>query len=219
MTTRSEWTEYYDEHEGREPREMLLEVLDAFGAGEERSAVDLGCGSGIDTLAMLLRGWRVFAIDAEEEAIERVRRRVPGTLSSRLTTVVSRMEDIDLPTGVDLVWASFSLFFCRPDSFGEVWSRIDEAIAPGGRFAGELLGDRDTWAPEDDISAFTRDQAVALFNGFEVERFDEEEEDGRATSEEKHWHLFHAVARRPDTASAPGGTSSPRSAPSTTTAR
>ena len=59
MTTRSEWTEYYDEHEGREPREMLLEVLDAFGAGEERSAVDLGCGSGIDTLAMLRRGWRV----------------------------------------------------------------------------------------------------------------------------------------------------------------
>ena len=88
MTTRSEWTEYYDEHEGREPREMLLEVVDAFGAGEERSAVDLGCGSGIDTLAMLRRGWRVFAIDAEEEAIERVRRRVPGTLSSRLTTAV-----------------------------------------------------------------------------------------------------------------------------------
>ena len=203
MTTRSEWTEYYDEHEDREPREMLLEVLDAFGAGEERSAVDLGCGSGIDTLAMLRRGLRVFAVDAEEEAIERVRRRVPGTLSSRLTTVVSRMEDVELPTRVDLVWASFSLFFCRPDAFGDVWGRILPAIAPEGRFAGELLGDRDTWAPEDDISAFTRDQAVALFDGFEVERFEEEEEDGRATSEEKHWHLFHAVARKPAVASGP----------------
>jgi tellurite methyltransferase len=202
MTTFSEWTEYYDEHEGREPREMLLEVLDAF-AGEEQSAVDLGCGSGIDTLAMLRRGWRVFAIDAEEEAIERVRRRVPGTISARLTTVVSRMEDVELPTGVDLVWASFSLFFCRPDAFGHVWKRIGEAIAPGGRFAGELLGDRDTWAPEDDISAFTREQAAALFDGFEVERFDEEEEDGSATSEEKHWHLFHAVARKPARASGP----------------
>ena len=197
MATFSEWAEYYDEHEGREPREMLLEVLDEFGAGEERSSVDLGCGSGIDTLAMLRRGWRVFAIDAEEEAIERVRRRVPGTISGRLTTVVSRMEDVELPTGVDLVWASFSLFFCRPDQFGHVWSRIEEAIAPGGRFAGELLGDRDTWAPEDDISAFTREQAVALFDGLEVERFDEEEEDGCATSEDKkHWHLFHVVARR-----------------------
>lgn len=196
MTTRSEWTEYYDEHEGREPREMLLEVLDAFGAGEERSAVDLGCGSGIDTLAMLRRGWRVFAIDAEEEAIERVRRRVPGTLSSRLTTVVSRMEDIELPTDVDLVWASFSLFFCRPDAFGDVWSQILASIRPGGRFAGELLGDRDTWAPEDDISAFTGDEARSWFTDLDIERFDEEEEDGRATSEEKHWHLFHVVARK-----------------------
>ena len=203
MTTRSEWTEYYDEHEGREPREMLLEVLDAFGAGEERSAVDLGCGSGIDTLAMLRRGWRVLAIDAEEEAIERVRRRVPGTLTARLKTVVSRMEDVELPAGVDLVWASFSLFFCRPDAFAQVWGRIGGAIEPGGRFAGELLGDRDTWAPEDDISAFTRDQAVALFEGFEVERFDEEEEDGSATSGDKHWHLFHAIARRPAHASGP----------------
>ena len=203
MTTRSEWTEYYDEHEGREPREMLLEVLDSFGPGEERSAVDLGCGAGIDTLAMLRRGWRVFATDGEEEAIERVRRRVPGTLSARLTTLVSRMEDVELPTGVDLVWASFSLFFCRPDTFGDVWGRILEAIAPGGRFAGELLGDRDTWAPEDDISAFTRDQAAALFDGFEVERFDEEEEDGTATSGDKHWHLFHAVARKPAGVSGP----------------
>lgn len=195
MTT-SEWTEYYEEHEGREPREMLLEVLEAFGAGEERSAVDLGCGAGIDTLAMLRRGWRVFAVDAEEEAIERVRRRVPGTVSGRLTTAVSRMEGVELPAGVDLVWASFSLFFCRPDAFGDVWGRILAAIRPGGRFAGELLGDRDTWAPEDDISAFTRDEARSLFTGLDIERFDEEEEDGTATSEEKHWHLFHVVARK-----------------------
>jgi tellurite methyltransferase len=205
MTTRSEWTEYYDEHEGREPREMLLEVLDAFGAGEERSAVDLGCGSGIDTLAMLRRGWRVFAIDAEEEAIERVRRRVPGILSGRLTTAVSRMEDVELPAGVDLVWASFSLFFCDPDAFGDVWGRILAAIRPDGRFAGELLGDRDTWASEDDISAFTRDEARSLLADLEIERFDEEEEDGRATSEEKHWHLFHAVSRKADAGTSASG--------------
>jgi tellurite methyltransferase len=202
--TRSEWTEYYDEHEGREPRELLIEVLDSFGPGDGLFAVDLGCGAGSDTLAMLERGWTVFAVDAEDEAIERVRRQVPDALADCLTTVVSRMEDVELPPRVDLVWASFSLFFCRPDAFGGVWRRIGEAIRPGGRFGGELLGDRDTWAPEEDISAFTREKARALFGGFEVERFDEEEEDGQATSGDKHWHLFHVVARKPATpASAP----------------
>jgi tellurite methyltransferase len=190
-----EWTEYYDENEDRAPREMLLDVLDAFGQ-EEHQAVDLGCGSGVDTLAMLERGWLVFAIDAEEEAIRRVRKRVPSRLAPRLRTLVSPMEGVELPSA-DLVWAGFSLFFCQPDRFGEVWQRVRRAIRPAGRFAGELLGDRDTWAPKDDTSAFTIDEARALFEGFELERFEEEEEDGEACSGPKHWHVFHAVGRLP----------------------
>src|SRR6266511_5041646 len=122
VTGAGEWTEYYDENEDRAPREMLLEVLDAFGS-EEPQAVDLGCGSGIETLAMLERGWSVFAIDAEEEAILRVRMRVGSSLAPRLRTLVSRMEGVELPPA-DLVWAGFSLFFCQPDRFGEVWHRV-----------------------------------------------------------------------------------------------
>src|SRR5512133_2600355 len=97
----SEWTEYYDENEDRAPRAMLLNVLDAFG-GEAHQAVDLGCGSGIETLAMLERGWSVFAIDAEEEGIRRVRNRVPPSLALRLRTLGSRMEVVGLPSA-DLV--------------------------------------------------------------------------------------------------------------------
>ncbi len=195
MAEASEWTEYYDENEDRAPREMLLDVLDAFGR-KDHQAVDLGCGSGIDTLAMLERGWSVFAIDAEEEAIGRVRKRVPSSLAPRLRPLVSRMEGVELPSA-DLVWAGFSLFFCHPDRFGEVWQRVRRAIRPAGRFAGELLGDRDTWAPKDDMSAFTIGEARTLFEGFELERFEEEEEDGEACSGPKHWHVFHAVALRP----------------------
>ncbi len=194
MTFRTDWSEYYDEYEDREPRAILLDVLDTFGdAG--RTAVDLGCGSGIDTLAILQRGWIVFATDAEREAIERLRARVPTDLAPRLRTQVSRMEEVDLPPA-DLVWASFSLFFCDPDRFAEVWGRIRDAVRPGGRFAGQLLGDRDTWAPRDDISSFSFEEARALFDGLELERFDEEEKEGDDPVDPKHWHVFHAVAHR-----------------------
>ncbi len=70
-------------------------------------------------------------------------------------------------------------------------------MRPGGRFAGQLLGDHDTWGSRSDITALTRDEALALLEAFEVERFDEEENDGEACSGPKHWHVFHAVARRP----------------------
>ena len=195
MSDEPTWTEYYDEQGDREPRELLLEVLSAFG-DDGREAVDLGCGQGIETVAMLERGWRVFAVDAEPEGVRRLLARVPRRLAPRLRTEVAPMEQTVLPP-VDLVWASFSLFFCPPDRFGELWARVRDAVRPGGRFAGELLGDRDTWAARSEISAFDRADAERQFDGFEVERFEEEEEDGEACSGPKHWHLFHVVARRP----------------------
>lgn len=194
------WSDYYEKNEAREPRDALLGVLDLYD--RPGRAVDLGCGSGIDTLAMLHRGWRVVAIDAESEAIRRLRDRVPSELADRLETRVTPMEDVDLPSA-DLLHASFSLFFCDPDRFPDVWRRITGSLAGGGRFVGELLGDLDTWAPEDDISAFTESEARALFDGWTIERFEVEEEDGEACDGPKHWHVFHAVAHTPAAGRAP----------------
>jgi tellurite methyltransferase len=186
-----DWTEYYDEGEGREPRELLIAVLDAFDRPGE--AVDLGCGSGIETLAMLERGWSVFATDRQQEAVRRTRARVPDRLRPRLATLVAPMEDVTFPAA-DLVSASFSLFFCDPARFSDVWSRLTSAIRPGGRFVGHLLGDRDTWARQvDEISSFRVEEARALFDDFELERFDEEEHEGDPGP--KWWHFFEVVAR------------------------
>jgi SAM-dependent methyltransferase len=189
------WTEYYDAHHDREPRAMLLDVLAQFGRPGD--AIDIGFGNGIETVAMLQRGWRVLAIDADAEAHERLDARVPADVRDRLEVRRSRIEDIAV-VPVDLVWAAFSLFFCDPGRFAEVWERLREAVRPGGRFAGQLLGERDSWATEPGISAFTVDAARGLFQGWSVERFDEEEFDGEACSGAKHWHLFHVVARRPE---------------------
>ena len=134
MSDEVTWADYYDENEDREPRELLLEALSGFGPGSH-DAVDLGCGSGIDTLAILERGWRVFATDAEAEGIRRLRSRVPAELTP----------------------------------------------------------------------ALTRDDSRALFDGFQIERFEEEEKDGEACSGPKHWHLFHVLARRPAGPGSDGG--------------
>jgi hypothetical protein len=56
MSDETSWADSDDENEDREPRGLLLEALSRFGAGPH-DAVDLGCGSGIDTIAILERGW------------------------------------------------------------------------------------------------------------------------------------------------------------------
>ena len=191
-----DWVGYYDQQGDREPREQLLHALASFEAeGVTGTAVDLGCGQGIETAAMLARGWTVTAIDAQEEGIRRLRERVPMGSEDRLTARVSRMEDAELPA-CDMVHASFSLPFCRPEAFPALWSRVHGALQPGGRFVGQLFGDRDTWAADPEMTFFDIDAARALFDGLTVESFEEEDADGEAFSGPKHWHVFHVIARR-----------------------
>ena len=162
-----------------------------------RRAVDLGCGSGRDTVEMLRRGWRVLAIDAEASAIEGLQARPDLPRRALLDTEVARFEVTTWPRA-ELVNAAFALPLCPASRFPGLWRNIVDSLASGGRFSGQLYGDRDGWAGDSTITFLARDEAEALFDDFEIERFHEEEEDsitprGRA----KHWHIFHVVARKP----------------------
>ena len=185
------WRRYFD-HAGDDPRETLREAILHFEA--PGLAVDLGCGTGRDTAELLRTGWNVVAIDGEQNAIDRLRARL-ADVDGRLETQVARFEDARWPL-CDLLNASFSLPFCPPDRFGEVWSRIVDSIRPGGRFSGQLFGDRDEWAGSG-IVVQTRGEAEELLRPFEVERLDEVDEDGSTLfGTPKHWHLYHVVARK-----------------------
>jgi tellurite methyltransferase len=209
----SGWTRFYDAV-GDEPNETLLIALDRWkrdvGTGhDEPFAVDLGCGSGMDTLALLARGWRVLAIDADPEGIDRLSMSVAarGDVAHLLDTRVARFEDATWPRA-QLVNASYALPFCQRESFEAVWERVVGSLDPGGRFCGQFFGDRDEWAspPEEPPgrwgspragSFHTRDEVLELLGELEIEHFDEVDEDGEtAVGDPKHWHLFHVVARK-----------------------
>jgi membrane dipeptidase len=189
--TWSPWRRYF-EHAGDDPRATLLDALARFE--QPGHAVDLGCGTGRDTLELLRRGWRVHAIDAEQEAIDRLTARA-GVADGRLTTEVARFEDARWPV-CDLLNASFALAFCPPSRFAELWERIVDSLPPGGRFAGQLYGDRDERAGSGG-TVHTREQVGELLAPFEVELLEEVEAPGATvTGRPRHWHVFHVVARK-----------------------
>jgi SAM-dependent methyltransferase len=197
-----DWAAYYRAVEGRPPRPTLLKALSLFDSELNRKnantcyAIDLGCGDGRDTVELLQRGWRVLGIDAEAEAIERLRQR-PDADFTRLTTEITRFELLTLPRSVDLINASFTLPFCPPARFPHLWSEIVASLRSGGRFCGQLFGERDSWATDPAMTHHSRKQVEVLLQPFVVEYFEEEEQPGTtALGEEKHWHIFHIVARK-----------------------
>ncbi|AFZ17161.1 class I SAM-dependent methyltransferase [Allocoleopsis franciscana] len=195
-----DWTAYYSAVVGRPPRDTLLTALAHFEAEESaassRLAVDLGCGEGRDTVELLRRGWRVLGIDGEPEAIARLLNR-PDINQNHLQTQIIRFEEMILPEAVDLINASFSLPFCPPEYFPNLWKKIVLSLRSGGRFCGQLFGDRDSWAIYTSMNHHTRQQLDLLLQPFEVEMLEEEDHPGKtALGEDKHWHLFQIVARK-----------------------
>jgi tellurite methyltransferase len=198
-----DWEGYFKAVEGKPARDTLLKALELFdkedaaaGVKRERFAIDLGCGSGRDTLELLSRGWRVLAIDSSALGMELLLKQVPVEARGRLETQVAGFEGLKLARA-DLVNASYSLPFCEPADFPVLWEEIVRAVPVGGRFAGQLFGERDAWASLPDRSHQTRDEVNAMLREFNLEDFKEiENREPGATGEVKDWHIFHIVAKR-----------------------
>jgi SAM-dependent methyltransferase len=193
-----QWENFYQKNQGRAVRPILLDARERFDAAPflpARKAIDLGCGDGTESVTLLGRGWQVLAIDAEPEAISRLNAKIPPELQGRVQAQVAKFEDVVL-TPADLVFASYSIPFCRPESFDDLWQKINRAIVAGGRFTGQFFGVRDTWASNPKMTFHTEEQVHAMLEGFAIEYFHEEDQDGESTAGPKHWHVFSVIAQR-----------------------
>ena len=193
MDDNTNWPEFQRRTLTIQPRRMLVKSLEYWG-GYAGYAVDLGCGSGVDTIKLAQSGWRVYAVDSTPDGFANIKANLNAKELSGVECVQTSFEDLIIPD-VDMVYSSFSIPFCKPESFDRFWGQITNAIRPGGRFAGNLFGVKDEWNYMQDVVFLTEEEIRGLFKDFEVEYFREQYSEGPAVlSPTKLWHLFEIVA-------------------------
>ena len=196
--TDTAWSGFHRAALGRPARELLRRTLGCFDL-ERRPpgvAVDLGCGSGAETLELLRRGWQVHAVDADSSGIALLEASVPPEVRPRLHTHVTRFEDFELPS-CDLVWSGFSLPYCAAAQWPLLWSHIVAALNVNGRFAGDIFGNKHAWAVEPEVHVLTEAALRHQLEGLVIEAFDIEDGLRPSGGELTRWHAFGIAARKP----------------------
>ena len=93
---------------------------------EGAKILDVGCGSGRDTLAFKNKGYQVDAIDYSEELVKK---------ASRLTGIPIKLKsfyEIDDYEAYDGIWACASLLHCERNHLKEVIGKLVSALKPNG---------------------------------------------------------------------------------------
>ncbi|MEU6181336.1 class I SAM-dependent methyltransferase [Streptomyces coeruleorubidus] len=116
-----------------------------------RHLVDLGCGTGAGTFALLDRfpDAHVTAVDASAEHLQRLRTKACARgVQEHVRTVQADLDEAAWPDlgSPDLVWASASMHhMAHPDS---ALRTVHDALAPGGLFAVVELAGHPRFLPE-----------------------------------------------------------------------
>ncbi|MES9856900.1 MAG: class I SAM-dependent methyltransferase [Sedimenticola sp.] len=187
------WRQYYEKALSR-PHSKRTELAAQLNESSLNTAIDCGCGTGSDIQYLEQQGYRVHGFDLNSDSISICRDRFGD--KSFVEISESSFESFDYPKA-GLVIANSSLFFADPSLFETTWNNIKSAIKIGGVFAGDFMGQKDSWANKyrSPTTPLAESDVRALFSDFEVVRFFERDETAKTSlGRMKHWHSYSVVA-------------------------
>jgi SAM-dependent methyltransferase len=123
--------EAYDRHRPTYPDALLDHTCEVAGLGVGDRVLEIGCGSGQLTCALVARGLRVSAIEPGARLIALARKRIGD--SGDVELVNARLEDAPVPRErYRAVFSASAMHWIDPD-LG--WRKAAAALAPGGTLA------------------------------------------------------------------------------------
>ncbi len=185
------------------PAKLLLQALTLIETDTTLSAqskplqaLDLGCGTGKDTVELLRRNWRVLAVDFSQAGIDTLLSRPEANqYKASLETQVASFGEVSFRAAA-LVAAMLSLPYGPPESFDSVWQMLVSSLVPGGYFVGQLFGP-DHYKGMNHVVRRSRSEIDKMLAGLEVLHLEEINQEIEHEGEATHFHYFEIIARKP----------------------
>ena len=184
-----DWTNYQNKTYGDEACKLIIDFLNKYKVD---SAIDLGCGSGNETVYMVKNGIKVLAIDRQLNQ-DFILNRLSDSEKQLISFKESSFEDVELPK-TKLLTAFFSIPFCNPNNFNELWTKIYNSIEDNGYFVGQLFGDRDAWNVVESINTFSIDKVKEYLKNYNIIKLEEIEY--VRENDNKKWHFYDIIAQK-----------------------
>lgn len=184
-----DWTNYQNKTYSDDACKLIIDFLDKYKVD---SAIDLGCGSGNETVYMVKNGIKVLAIDRQLNQ-DFILNRLSDSEKQFISFKESSFEDVELPK-TKLLTAFFSIPFCNPNNFDELWTKIYNSIEDNGYFVGQLFGDRDAWNVVKSINTFSIDKVKEYLKNYNIIKLEEIEY--VRESDNKKWHFYDIIAQK-----------------------
>ena len=129
---------------------------------KDACVLDIGCGSGRDTLYFLKQGFKVEAFDYSENLVALAKK------YTGIPVAFKSFYDLADDGRFDGVWACASLLHCDRDRLPEVFTKIITALKPQGIFYVSFkLGDLDRIKEGRTFTDLSQAQAKTLLNHFD----------------------------------------------------
>ena len=153
-------------------------------------AVDLGCGTGNDTEFLISKGFKVTAIDSENQVRDILDRKIIN--KANLNVIIDDFSKIEIPRA-DLILANMSLFFVK-DNFDKFLKNILERINKKGFIVANFLGKEDDW--NGIKTTIEKEKLLGYFKDFEINYYSEEKYyRNTALGKNKFWHVYTKIAQ------------------------
>ncbi|MCO6544924.1 MAG: SAM-dependent methyltransferase TehB [Gilliamella sp.] len=108
------------------------EVISATKIIQTGKALDLGCGSGRNSLYLQLQGFDVTAIDKSELSIENLQKIINDDNLKHINAMVYDINQANLPGEYDFIFSTVVMMFLQPERIPAIINNMQKMTKSGG---------------------------------------------------------------------------------------